>query len=95
MGLGRLGSTDGDAVAGEQDPADADGHVAAEGRLLARRARRAVGGARPGGILHQPGQVRRIEERYRGKGEPFTGLYRAAEWVAGRWAGANGKLLDP
>ncbi|HEY1378373.1 MAG TPA: hypothetical protein VGF55_16360 [Gemmataceae bacterium] len=40
-------------------------------------------------------RVRAIERRYRGQAGPLAELHRVAAWVAGRWNGDNGKLLDP
>lgn len=39
-------------------------------------------------------RARRIAVRYQGGEGPFAELHRVAAWIAGRWAGEAGKLLD-
>ncbi len=40
-------------------------------------------------------QVRSIADRYRDSTGPLAELHRVAAWVAGRWSGDAGKLLQP
>jgi hypothetical protein len=40
-------------------------------------------------------QARRIAARYEGFEGPLAELHRVAAWIAGRWAGESGKLLEP
>jgi hypothetical protein len=69
--------------------------VASPDRVRAMKAAGQLTAERRGEYRQALDCLREIEQRYRGRAEPFAALHRPAKWVVDRWAGDAGSLLDP
>jgi hypothetical protein len=69
--------------------------AASPDRVRAMKAAGQLPAERRGEYRRALGRLREIEQRYRGREEPFAGLHRPARWVVDQWAGDAGSLLDP